>query len=79
MSNDNPNIERPVPQSETHEGELRIERRSAGHAALQALETVGGQVEATLVTLGVTGAALKIVGALTSNDKEPPPPSESKD
>jgi hypothetical protein len=71
---------RPRPDGETRIESEVIERRSVGHAALQAVESIAGDAQHTLVTLAVTGAALKIKGALgsrgsdsKSNDSKPDP------
>jgi hypothetical protein len=70
MSNDNPDTERrPRPG-----GETRIdEKRSAGHVALQAAETIASGAEWTLGALAATGVAMKVKGALGSKPNDPKP------
>ncbi len=75
MSNENPDTERrPRP-----EGETRIMERSAGHVAMQAVETIATGAEWTTGALAVTGGAIKLKGKLSSKGNDSKSSSDSKD
>jgi hypothetical protein len=74
---DTPNIKRPLPERETMVPSEGIEQRSAGQVAVQAVEQIASGAEWTAGALAVTGAAMKLKGALGSKGDDGPKANDS--